>query len=193
MVFDKDKLENERLSVKQRLSEIQAELATHSISKNRKAFKADTISDSIIKRRAELTPELIILEKRLGEINSILKPKMSIDDRIWQDALYDVLTECFGESEIKKIKAETVRRISGLPPVRIDVNYGYNRHDKEEIKRLKKLCLELRELLLNARSGIDAYIRSQEPEVNKGEFLIKVKHINKSIPSKAEIEKIKIK
>lgn len=179
--------------VKSRIKEIQIELAGHSISRNRKSFKADTISQEVVDRRALLVPELLKLENSLRGIKQIYQEKRNQDpDILWKDTLYELLVEIIGKDEYKKIVSECINRISGGESKKIILNYGFSQQDKDEIKRLTKLSNSLKETLHTARKGVDRYIRANEPEINKADYQTKIKELIKCMPSEKEIYSINI-
>lgn len=180
-------------AVKDRIKEIQIECAEHSISKNRKTFKADTISIEVEERRKILVPELLQLENRLRQLNTTNKVKRDSDkDVIWKDCLYELLIETINRTEFKKFTTECINRTNGLEPKKIVLDYGNNEQDKIEIKRLAKIANELKDTLILARKQIDKYIRQNEPEVNKADYHLKVRELISCMPPEKEIFKIKI-
>lgn len=184
-----DLLEEEK--VKKRINEIQIELSEHSISKNRKSFKADTISADVIERRKVLVPELLELERKMSEFKILNRRTLSGRSEI-DNFLFDFLVGIFGEKETKKLTTEYRNRCKGHSPTNIQLEYGYSQKDKNEIKRLTKLSTDLKEILINARKSIDRYIRSNEPDVNKAAYHSQVKELIRCMPSEKEIYSIKV-
>jgi hypothetical protein len=178
------------LEIKTRIKEIEVIFSEDSISKNRKAYMADTIPEETIKRRRVLTKELLLLQKEIQELNA---GKVRKSDALYQDELYNVLIETLGRDNYSAIKNETLRRVNKKTPAPVKVSFNSrSKYDIDEIKRLRKIAETLQQQILTAREAISKYINDNEPEVNKADFLQKVRSINTCLPSRGEIQKIKI-
>lgn len=179
-------------AVKDRIKEIQVELAGHAIPRNKWYRNSPDIPVDISERRRILIPELLGLENRLRQLNTHEKNKrVNSHDTVWKENMYELLIEIFGKDEFRKLTSECINRSKGLEPQKVVLNYGFNQQDKESIKKISKQSAELKEMLLSARKHIDRYIRQNEPEVNKADYHAKVKELISCMPPEKEIYKIK--
>lgn len=174
-----------------RLSEINLELSRHSISANRKKFMSDTIPIELEKKRVELISEKLKLERLLANENKQRKSQEEAkhygSSEQFNFAVLTILTETFGVELKKKITNEAKRRMAGYDAVKISFSEIGNDDFKKEAKRLKEAATNLKDTLLFARRTIDAYMRQNEPEINKADWLAKMRPIIKCMPSEKEI------
>jgi uncharacterized protein (UPF0216 family) len=179
--------------IKNRLLEISSILSEHSISKNRKAFMAHTITDEVIKERQILVKEQKALEQILIKNKKHITESDS-KDTLWKSTYNDVLFDSLGKSNLNLLRDECLRRIQGKEPSKITL-FGIStslQSDKDEIKRLRKMLEENNKKMQEARKSIDRFISANEPDVNKADYIRSVSEINKCLPPLQELQKVKI-
>ena len=99
---------------------------------------------------------------------------------------YYILKE-FGLNYWIAVDLESKKRKNGDEPTRI----------KPPTKKIqpkedyKSKLLDAVSMLIKARAKITKYIMENEPEINKADYLLKVKELNSVLPSISELEKMK--
>jgi hypothetical protein len=161
-------------------SKIGAELAAMGISGNRAYFARGTIEKEVWDKRTELAARYSEIEKLLFKLNrdiKLLSPK--------RDYMGDIIKETFGFEFLKSVLRECKRRRGNLEPFKVT----YNRPVEN-----KKTFLEeyqgLIKQMIDARRTVNQYIEQNEPEINKADYLLKVKKLNNCLPAISELEKL---
>ncbi len=158
-------------------------LAALGISGNRAYYARGTIDKQIWEDRTRMASRVAEIEKRLGAIKSELKKKQP--ERY--DLVKEIISQGFGKDFWIAVDREVARREQGASPIKIT----WEPKEQPRIKTYKGELTKAVSMLLSARNIITRYIMNNEPEVNKADYLIKVKELNNSLPSISEIEKLK--
>jgi len=164
-------------------SELSAQLAEMGLSHNEKYNKSRHIAQDVIDKRREIASQVGVYEQRLTCIKKELRELNGGNDDFGAKIM-DILTELHGRDFAFEVKAEASRRCSGQLPIRVNV-----RTEKKEAKNYKKELVDLYETMIAARKRINAYIESNEPDINKAEYYTKISPLSKCMPSLPELHK----
>jgi hypothetical protein len=175
-------LEERKILVEQKL-ELSKQLAAMGISGNRAYYQRGTIDKKVWEERTALATKVTEIEQRLSAIRQVLKtqPQREID------RVREIIIEEFGLNYWIAVDLESKKRKNGGEPTRI----------KPPTKKIqpkedyKGKLLDAVSMLIKARAKITKYIMENEPEINKADYLLKVKELNSVLPSISEIEKMK--
>lgn len=185
--YSVDALTELRRTLTNKLNEIRAEVKQLGLTANRRRFMPASIPQDILKKHTSLTKEIQQLEIELGIIRVNIS-KLGNDDNIFKE----LIKESLGDAIFMKFIDEIKRRNEGMPPhkVRVDLQDEKLAND---LMQAKKTIKELNAESEKARSVIDAWVRQNEPEINKGDFFTYTKDIRTCLPTLSEMLKRKNK
>lgn len=144
-------------------------------------------------RNRQLSILQLDAEKRLGDIQIKLSTLRQEGEYSTDKILKNILLEVLPKELVYEIFDEVKRREEGENPILISALKMDDGKKNIQIKELRRLALENIEYIKKARLAINEFIENGMPEVNKSDYLISVRAINKCLPSHSEIEAIKNK
>lgn len=166
--------------------ELSKQLAELGISGNRKYYARGSIDKGTwelrtqwAKRVAEIEKELIVVNKEIKETHT---KKTAIRAQLWKE----VISESLGASFSTEASKEVERRENGEYPMKVSFE-----PPKKEIKTYKKDYSDLIDKIMEARRTINKWIADNEPDINKADYVIRMKPLSQSLPTIQELQKLK--
>lgn len=174
-----------RQALKAEKARVTIELKELNIRKGRIINEPHLVPAQLMVRRKELIKTLYVIDAEIIQLNDIIHKEGQRENGEFIKVMYTVIGDTFGNDYKMQLLYETRRRMNGEPPLNVSLPVT------KPVKTFKKECVELYDILLNARKSINEYVRVNEPEVNKADFLMKLQPIKGSIPSVQDLEKLR--
>lgn len=170
-------------------AEIEKDIADLGIKRSRRLLQAGSISQAawythkhLSKDKTKVAGELTLINAELNKRGGVKK----INDDIFKQVIISVV----GQQTFDAIIYEAGRRMMGMPELKVPVYVpGEKKADDGKSQIYTKHLREYHEMLVKARIAITQYVRENEPELNKGDYLKSVTLINTAIPTEMELNK----